>query len=87
MDCVIYRCAKQAEMYLYVHVDQTLEELPEALRRRTGTLSEVMRLNLGPQSKLARVEVNQVLQALAEQGFFLQMPPHGRITARLYSGD
>lgn len=87
MDCVIYRCARQAEMYLYVHVDQPAEELPDALLKRTGTLSEVMRLNLGPQRRLARVDVSQVMQALTEQGFYLQMPPDGRITARLYSGD
>lgn len=86
MDCVIYRCAKQAEMYLYVHVDQALDELPAALSQRVGALTEVMRFSLDPRRKLARVDVNNVIKALGEQGFYLQMPPDGRITAHLHTG-
>ena len=34
-----------------------------------------MVLLLHPERKLARVNVTQVLNAIGEQGFFLQMPP------------
>jgi uncharacterized protein YcgL (UPF0745 family) len=34
-----------------------------------------MTLLLDPQRVLARVDVKQVLEAINEQGFFLQMPP------------
>lgn len=87
MDCVIYRCARQAEMYLYVRQDFPLDELPEVLRKRVGELTQVMELSLGPERKLARVDVSKVKEALQAQGFFLQMPPDGRITAHLHIGD
>ncbi|MGB1579876.1 MAG: YcgL domain-containing protein [Nevskiales bacterium] len=87
MDCVVYRCGKQAEMYLYVRAGFALEDLPPVLAKRVGVLSEVMSLTLSKERKLARVDVKSVMQALTEQGFYLQMPPDGRIHARLYSGD
>ena len=34
-----------------------------------------MSLLLGPQQKLARADAGEVLRCLAEQGFYLQMPP------------
>jgi uncharacterized protein YcgL (UPF0745 family) len=34
-----------------------------------------MTLLLTPERKLARVEAPKVLESIAEQGFFLQMPP------------
>ena len=74
-------------MYLYVRQGFEVEELPDALAKRVGQLTEVMSLSLSTERKLARVDVNNVMQALADQGFYLQMPPDGRVHARLYSGD
>lgn len=87
MDCVVYRCAKQAEMYLYLRTDLQPAELPEVLRQRVGMLTQVMALTLTTKRKLARVDVAAVMQQLETQGFYLQMPPDGRIHARLYRGD
>lgn len=86
-DCVIYRCAKQDEMYLYVRAGLSPDTLPEALRQRTGKLTEVMALQLTPQRKLARVDAARVLAKLAADGWYLQMPPDGHIKAHLYFGD
>ena len=87
MDCVIYRCAKQAEMYLYLRTDVEPKELPEVLRKRTGMLTQVMELALSPERKLARVRVETVIEKLQVQGFYLQMPPNGLISENLHFGD
>lgn len=85
--CVIYRCDRQQEMYLYLRADVHPETLPEALRRLTGKLTPAMELALSPERKLARVDVALVLEKLAEQGYYLQMPPDGHLKAHLYFGD
>jgi uncharacterized protein YcgL (UPF0745 family) len=87
MDCVIFRCGKQDEMYLYVRSDMKLDTLPEPLLKRVGKLTQVMTLSLSAKRKLARVDVMLVLQKLAEAGYYLQMPPDGHIKAHLHFGD
>ena len=59
--CIVYRCGKQDEMYLYLRADLKLDDIPEPLRQRTGRLTEVMRLHLTPERKLARVDVLRVI--------------------------
>lgn len=85
--CVVYRCSRQAELYLYLREDLSPEVLPEALRARTGRLTEVMRLSLHPERRLARVEVSRVIAALAGPGWYLQLPPDGQIHGHLDDGD
>lgn len=86
IDCVIYRCSKQDQMYLYLRAEAAPESLPEALRRMTGSLSQVMRLTIDQDRKLARAETATVLQKIAEQGYYLQMPPNGQINAKINFG-
>lgn len=87
--CVVYRCRRQPEMYLYLRedLDPDGDTLPAALRERTGRLEEVMRLELHPQRRLARVDVARVLAALADSGWFLQLPPPELMANRLHFGD
>lgn len=87
VECRIYRCARQPEMYLYVRDGLKSEQLPEALLARTGRLTEVMSLKLSPERKLARVDVNKVIEQLQGPGYFLQMPPPEIINAHLHFGD
>ncbi len=87
MSCLVYRCTRQAEMYLYLRSDVAPDSLPEALRQRTGRLIEVMKLELTPQRKLARADAAKVIERLAADGFYLQMPPHAQIDPHLYFGD
>lgn len=79
MKCVIFRCSKKNEMYLYVpHKDgqeTLLEGLPDGLEKLTGRLEMVMELELVPGLKLARADVLDVISALEQQGYYLQMPP------------
>lgn len=86
-ECIVYRCSRQPEMYLYLEVSRRIGDIPGALMDRLGRLSEVMRLSLNPQRRLARVEVTQVIAALRDRGFFVQMPPEGQVHASLYFGD
>ena len=86
-ECVVYRCGRQDQMYLYLRADLKPEELPEALRRLTGQLTEAMRLGLSPERKLARVDVTQVLEKLAAPGYYIQMPPDGLLKPNLHFGD
>lgn len=87
VDCTIYRCRKQEEMYLYVRSDLVPESLSEALIKRVGALTEVMKLSLTPESKLARADAAAVVEKLQSDGFYLQMPPSGLINPHLHFGD
>ena len=73
--CQIYKSLRNEEMYLYVEKTRGLAEVPDALMARFGEPQEVMSLLLSPQQKLARADATEVLRCLAEQGFYLQMPP------------
>lgn len=74
-NCKIYRCSKQDEMYLYVHEDKTIDDLPEELIKIVQELTHVMDLKLSPERKLAREDVLLVMKNINDQGFHLQMPP------------
>ncbi|HEY9547064.1 MAG TPA: YcgL domain-containing protein [Solimonas sp.] len=87
VECRVYRCARQPEIYLYVRDGMKPEALPETLLARTGRLTEVMSLKLAPERALARVDVNKVIEQLAGPGYFLQMPPPEIINAHLHFGD
>ena len=59
---------------LYIEAEGDLSRVPEALLNALGTLEKVMDLELKPEKKLARADVNQVIDNLKNEGFFLQMP-------------
>lgn len=73
--CSIYRSSRVEEMYLYVDKKEDLARVPEDLLKTFGKPELAMTLALSPERKLARADVNRVLQAIAEQGFYLQIPP------------
>jgi uncharacterized protein len=87
MECTIYRCSKQAEMYLYLRAELAPETLPEALRQRAGRLTRVMDLQLSADRKLARVDVRKVMERVAAEGWYLQLPPNGQMHGHLHFGD
>lgn len=87
LDCTVYRCKKQDEMYLYVRSDLETQDLPGPLLRQVGALTQVMQLSLTAETKLVRANAATVLQKLEADGFYLQMPPSGLINPQLYSGD
>jgi uncharacterized protein YcgL (UPF0745 family) len=74
--CTIYRGSRERETYLYVDRNEGLKKVPEALLTRMGKTSEVMTIKLTPERKLARARTPEVLAAIAEQGYYLQLPPN-----------
>ncbi len=76
--CAIFRCSRKAETYLYVAMvdgEPDLSRLPDGLLDSLGRREHVMDLELPPGRKLARADRDEVVAALAKQGFFLQLPP------------
>lgn len=73
--CSIYRSARKDEMYLYVDKTDGLKKVPEVLMERFGKALHVMDMPILPGRKLARVDVEKVIDSIRAKGFFLQMPP------------
>lgn len=73
--CAVYRSSKKAECYLYIDKQRGLSCLPEALLELFGKPISVMTMILRPEKTLARVDVVKVIDGLATQGYFLQLPP------------
>lgn len=71
----IFRSSKRDEMYLYVEMKTGLKDVPEALMERFGKGVSVMTMLLKPEKKLARANAEDVMAAIREKGFYLQMPP------------
>lgn len=84
--CTIYKGSREAELYLYVDRVDGLARVPEELLARFGTVSEVMTIKLTPQRKLARASAPQVLAAIAEKGYYLQLPPNIHSAPITYGG-
>lgn len=70
----VFRSDKKADTYLYVRRGQVWDELPEALRDVFGKPVHAMDLVLTAERKLARTTGKRVLDAIADKGFFMQMP-------------
>ncbi|MBB85809.1 MAG: hypothetical protein CMP06_00680 [Xanthomonadales bacterium] len=86
MKCTVYRSRRHDELYVFVTGDMPADELPVSLRRLTGPLEQAMELELTPERRLARVDVNAVLAGLEASGYYVQMPP-SPIKPRLHTGD
>lgn len=75
MLCFIYKSLKKEELYLYLDKKDDFSSVPETLFKSIGRLQFVMELQLSPERKLAREDVNRVIASLESKGFFVQMPP------------
>ena len=73
--CQIYRSSRKQEMYLYVEKSRGVLDVPETLMQQFGEPEKVMLLMLDSERKLARADVGEVMSCIADQGFYLQMPP------------
>lgn len=73
--CYVYRSDRKAETYLYLLDGMEFDDLPAELRASFGEPALVMRLDLSADRKLSRVEASSVLESLAAQGYYLQLPP------------
>ena len=85
--CDVYRTGRQEEMYLYVARQEGLSRVPEALLDRFGAPELALTLLLEPGRQLARAAAERVIEAIQDQGFYLQLPPERQSgEARLREG-
>jgi uncharacterized protein YcgL (UPF0745 family) len=75
MQCFIYKSLRKVELYLYVNKRDDFSLVPKELLEKLGKLEFVMELELNPERKLAREDVDKVMKSLDKTGFFVQMPP------------
>lgn len=73
--CEVFKSSRKDEMYLYVDKRYGLAEVPQALLERFGKPVAVMTLILTPEKSLGRAKVGDVMAAIREKGFYLQLPP------------
>ncbi len=71
----VLRSARRDGMYLYVERGAGFDKVPEVLRTLFGPPQPAMDLLLTPQRKLARASATDVLAAIRDQGYYLQLPP------------
>lgn len=71
----VYKTRRKADLYLYVDFSEDLARVPDSLLERFGPAELALSLTLSPDRQLARVDAAEVLAAIAESGYFLQMPP------------
>ena len=69
---------RKPDTYLYIPEDAETEELPADLLSLLGGLREVITLDITPERQLARCTGAEVLEGLANEGYYLQLPPGER---------
>lgn len=70
----VFRSSRREGHYLFVDLAEGLERVPEALLLGFGRPEPALRLNLSPGRRLAVADAGAVLDAIAEKGFYLQLP-------------
>lgn len=73
--CNIYRSSKKEGMYLYVSKQDMLKKVPDQLLALFGKPELAMTMLLTPDKPLLRTSADQVMEAIEQQGYYLQMPP------------
>lgn len=73
----VLRSSRRDDMYLYVDRREGTKRVPVALLELFGAPAHAMDLLLTSERKLARASAADVLAAIRDQGFYLQMPPAG----------
>jgi uncharacterized protein YcgL (UPF0745 family) len=75
MICAVYKSGRRADTYLFVKKRDVFDEVPASLMEMFGTPTLVMIVPLSKRTHLGIADINKVKSALAEQGFYLQIPP------------
>jgi len=75
MNVLVYKSSLREYLYVYVPESEGLSHVPPGLLAQFGEASVVMRLTLEPARQLAKVSGAEVIAAVTEKGYYLQMPP------------
>ena len=71
----VFRSTRREGLYLIVDRGRGLADVPEALLKTFGRADPSVVFLLSPDRSMARAHAPAVLEAIASQGFYLQMPP------------
>lgn len=74
--CDVYKSRQHGDMYLYVDREDGLSRVPDELLTRCGKLEKTLTFVLTRDRKLAKADPVNVLDRLAEHGFYLQLPDY-----------
>ncbi len=75
MKCSIYRGKRREDHYVYLPEAENFNAIPDAVKRIFGEFVLAMEIELTPETKLANINPSDILEKIAEQGFYLQVPP------------
>ena len=73
--CAVFRSRRNSDTYLMVDHQEGFARVPEALLKEFGGAERAMTFALTPERRLARAQADEVLRAIRENGFYLQLPP------------
>ncbi|MEQ5802584.1 YcgL domain-containing protein [Halomonas sp. H10-9-1] len=73
--CQVFKSPRKEGMYLYVDKREGVERVPAPLLERFGKPQPAMTLILSPEKRLGCARADEVMQAIRDKGFYLQMPP------------
>ena len=71
-----FKSPKKEELYLFVAQDKGLDDLPNELLVMFGEPKHVIDFELTEGRRLARANPEEVLIAIEQKGYFMQMPPN-----------
>lgn len=72
--CSIYKSLKKEGLYLFVDKKEGLSRVPDVLKNLFGQEKLAMTLALTAEKKLAIANAKEVIGAIGEKGFYLQLP-------------
>lgn len=73
--CNVYKSLTKNGYYLFVRHEDDLSRVPDALLSGFGQYELAMTMALTPGQRMAISSATEVLQALDENGYYLQLPP------------
>lgn len=73
--CNVYKSNREADLYLYVAREDGTARVPDPLLLRFGEPLLVLTLEISAERKLAQADASKILAAIADKGYYLQLPP------------
>jgi len=71
----VYKSKRKVDTYLFIEKRDDFSKVPEVLLNTFGKPIFVMLINIGNRETLAGADISKVKANLAEQGYYLQIPP------------
>ena len=74
MICYVYRSNRKRDTYLYIDKKDDFSTIPEAVMTVFGQPEFSLSFNLHRDKQLAQADASEVMDKLATDGFYLQLP-------------